>query len=79
MLFIIKGGGHSSREGAIRQQGREDAVHPPFVNEGWGTLSFEREDVILIEGGSHSSKEDTVHQQGREDAVLQEREGAVCQ
>jgi len=46
MLFIVEGGGRSSREGAVRRQGREDTVHPPFVNEGWGTPSFEREDVV---------------------------------
>jgi len=46
MLFIVEGGGRSSREGAIRRQRREDTVHLPFINEGWGTPSFEREDVV---------------------------------
>jgi len=46
MLFIVEGGDRSSREGAVRRQGREDTVHPLFVNEGWGTPFFEREDVV---------------------------------
>jgi len=55
MSFVIEGGSHSSKEDAIRQQGREDAVlkrgREPFVNEGWGMPFFKGGRRLFIEGG----------------------------
>jgi len=60
MLFIIEGGSHSSKEDAVRQQGREDAVHQrePFINKGWGTPFFKGGRSLFIKGGCCSSMGD---------------------
>jgi len=75
---FVEGGSHLSREGAIRQQGREDAIR----REGEDTIhhkggSHLRESFI-DKGGRHSSREGRCCSSSREGHCSSTREGRCC-